>query len=1163
MIIDKIDFIAYGPFTEKTLDFANLGKLNIIFGFNEAGKSAALRGIRALLYGIEERTADNFIHDNQSLRIGGKISSSKGDTLLFIRRKGRKNTILTPDNNPIDENILKRFLGNTPEELFIRLFGIDHGELLSGGRDILLEQGDAGETLFSAGIGNIRLHEIIEGIKTEAEELFKPRGKKKINQSIEAYKKIKEEISQNALSGSIWIEYKKKLSDIKDSRKQRATTLESLRKEQAHLERIKNSLPLVAKLRSYSQALKDIGDFIELPKDFPDTRIKLINEKQQDTLLLANSLKKIQILKEEIKDIKIPEAIIQNEKTIDDFHQKLGSYLKANRDSKKLQGEVGQLNGDAKKILDELAPGMPIEKAEVIRLGKIKKAKIRNTAKKYSLLSENLRSKEGDLKKLDAEIDELQVKLEKEDKPSDVKKLKATLKAVHAYGNLEEEFRNLVLKSQAEIKKAENSLKRLPLWKGDISELEIIQVPQDKTIDKFDADFVKLSKKMDSLLANIKTVEDRISSVEIELQSIELSGHIPFESDLIKAREHRQTGWELILKDWIEGKRDIEAIKQFAQQKPLHVAYSESVIAADEVADRLWREADRVAKKAHLQAERYKFNLEKNRLYAEKMAMDEQMKSLQTEWKNLWKSADIEPLTPREMVSWLNSYKQLIEQTNKFNEYKIKTDELESRINKSKTDLFDNLNASGHSTNDKTLTLENLKNIAEEYVEKTEEAINKRHLLEDRLANLIKQRADVAKDFSKISEELDALKPEWSEILKTLRLSEGADITIIETYLEKETELFIKIDDASGKLKRIADIEQDAREFSQDIRNFTSKFVPELETQNPEDAVVKLSEMLKKAKEDSARLKELSKQIKQREVECDSLQESLIRNEAELKKLCAIAKCDSIEKLQEIEEKSLKAAELLQKIKESKESLFHYAGAQSLEQFIKDVESRDIDSIDARLINLNDEISSYEKELAVYDTNIGELSNELKGMDGSSRAAQLMENAEGILLSIRKDVERYLKLQVASSILKFEIERYRQRNQSPILRRAGEIFRELTINSFSTIETDYRDDKPVLMCRRHTGELIGVKALSEGTCDQLYLALKLATLEKYLTENEPLPFIVDDILVNFDDRRAQSCLEILVELAKKIQVIFFTHHKHLINIAEEVIPTEKLRVQSL
>ena len=48
-----------------------------------------------------------------------------------------------------------------------------------------------------------------------------------------------------------------------------------------------------------------------------------------------------------------------------------------------------------------------------------------------------------------------------------------------------------------------------------------------------------------------------------------------------------------------------------------------------------------------------------------------------------------------------------------------------------------------------------------------------------------------------------------------------------------------------------------------------------------------------------------------------------------------------------------------------------------------------------------------------------------------------------------------------------------------------------------------------------------MEGMSNGTRDQLYLALRLASLEKYMESSEPMPFIVDDILVDFDDECSQ------------------------------------------
>jgi uncharacterized protein YhaN len=90
-----------------------------------------------------------------------------------------------------------------------------------------------------------------------------------------------------------------------------------------------------------------------------------------------------------------------------------------------------------------------------------------------------------------------------------------------------------------------------------------------------------------------------------------------------------------------------------------------------------------------------------------------------------------------------------------------------------------------------------------------------------------------------------------------------------------------------------------------------------------------------------------------------------------------------------------------------------------------------------------------------------------------------------------------------------------------------------------------------------------VEQMSEGTRDQLYLALRLAALDQQLGRAEPLPLIVDDLFINFDDRRSAAGFEALAEIAQKTQVIFFTHHRHLVDLAQKTLPREQWSLQVL
>ncbi len=80
-----------------------------------------------------------------------------------------------------------------------------------------------------------------------------------------------------------------------------------------------------------------------------------------------------------------------------------------------------------------------------------------------------------------------------------------------------------------------------------------------------------------------------------------------------------------------------------------------------------------------------------------------------------------------------------------------------------------------------------------------------------------------------------------------------------------------------------------------------------------------------------------------------------------------------------------------------------------------------------------------------------------------------------------------------------------------------------------------------------------VEGMNSGTRDQLCLALRLASLEKYMESAEPMPFIVDDVLADFDDDRSQAALNALAELAEKTQVILFTHHSQVVEQSKQLI----------
>ena len=206
--------------------------------------------------------------------------------------------------------------------------------------------------------------------------------------------------------------------------------------------------------------------------------------------------------------------------------------------------------------------------------------------------------------------------------------------------------------------------------------------------------------------------------------------------------------------------------------------------------------------------------------------------------------------------------------------------------------------------------------------------------------------------------------------------------------------------------------------------------------------------------------------------------------------------------------------------------------------------------IEALKHRINDELEPRRTKLAQAR---GREEKELELMDGSDQAAELAERAQAVLAGIRSNAENYVRVKLAGRILRDEIERYRRENQGPLVNRASEHFSALTLGSFERLMADFDDkDQPVLVGIRPGGERVHVAGMSSGTRDQLYLALRLASLEKYMQDEEPMPFIVDDILVDFDDERAAAALNALAVLAEKTQVIIFTHHTQVVEQAKKI-----------
>lgn len=153
---------------------------------------------------------------------------------------------------------------------------------------------------------------------------------------------------------------------------------------------------------------------------------------------------------------------------------------------------------------------------------------------------------------------------------------------------------------------------------------------------------------------------------------------------------------------------------------------------------------------------------------------------------------------------------------------------------------------------------------------------------------------------------------------------------------------------------------------------------------------------------------------------------------------------------------------------------------------------------------------------------------------------------------IRSDVENYARLKVGAMILQRAIEHYRSENQSPVLILANQYFRQLTCGEYVELTPDFdASGSSTLFGINGSGERVPVSGMSTGTADALYLALRLASLQHQMKDGKAIPVVIDDCLIQLDDSRAAAALKAFSELSEKTQVILFTHHQHLCQLAEQ------------
>jgi uncharacterized protein YhaN len=1161
---------AFGPFTERHLDLSGGQQgLHLIFGPNEAGKSSALRALRALLFGFPERTQDDFLHARQNLRVGGRLRGQDGDELLCFRKKGRKNTLLDGNDKALPEDHLARLLGTVDERLFERLFGIDHESLVAGGQALLAERGREAEALFGTGLGSVDLHAVLKQLDQEAGDLFLPHGKRQINLQLSQLADLERRQREASLSARQWDEARKSVSQVRQRLLGTDADLAQATRQRSRLERIRRTLPNLARRAQLLEQLTGLGETPTLSEDFGRRREAACTQRTLALASQAGARSRLADIQGKAASLTLREDLLAAAAVIDALLEHLGSHRKAAQDRARLVPERAALEAQSAALLAQARPDLTLADAPGLRpllnhrrrateLGGRREALAAAVAQARAKFADTARRRAGVCDAL-ATLPASQP----------LEGLRRAVDEARRAGDLDRAIADALARMQRHGDDCQRDLAALGLWTQDLAALRQAALPSAETLERFINDFKDLDDVRQALdKARTEALTER-RQIEESLRALQLAGAVPSEGDLEQARATRDRNWRLLRRRWLESRADVQ---RDGAEAALPEVFERAISTADEVADRLRRETQRVHEQATAQA-RLESRDQRLAEIARAMATGiEQHDALQQAWRSLWSSCGIAPLPPREMRQWLAKSTRLRDLAGQGDDLLAGVAQLRQTRQTHALALISALNAlvtgtlsswSEWKTPDADVavageqSLNRLLNQAEAQLTALMETEHRRALLEKNLAELQESEQRLELEVRTCVDEEASWSRAWATLMAELGLARDASPGDASDHLKTLDDCLQHVQEAARLAARIGGIDSDALEFQQQARTLLSRLAPELMERPVEESVPQLHRQLVKQREDRSRLDELLKQSVRAEEEIQQTDVMLQTTAAILADLCLQAGCDAPDQLATVERSALTQRDLWRQLQDVESALMNAGDGLGIDALLEEAGSVDRDAVLAELTALETRL---EVELRPWQARLLEeklhAEQQFATMVGNDVAAALAEDTQHALSTLRSQAERYVRVKLAARILRETIERFRREHRDPILARASGYFARLTCNAFQSIETDFDDSEtPVLVGLRATGERLRVEGMSTGTRDQLYLALRLANLDHRLTTAAPLPFIVDDILIQFDDARVQATLGALTEFSARTQVILFTHHQRVIEQARQLDPS--------
>ena len=1173
MRIKRLDLIRYGRFTDASLEMPDgQPDIHLVVGPNEAGKSTMTEALGDLLFGIPQRSTQDFRHKYASMRLGAVLEADS-HRIEVRRRKGFKNTLLGPDDSVIaaGEHALEPFRGSTSREFFERMFSLDHERLRKGGRAILDDRDEVGSMLFSAGSAIQDLQGRLRALDEEADALWSHRrsAKRKYYKAATRLKGAETALREHTVTASTWLELQRAVHARQNRYDELMRSMRSNSSESRKLSRIRRVARYVGEKASLEAAISELGTVRKIPEGARAT----LEQAEQDKMLATRGLRdqremleraqqarrglawdeSLLLREEDVERLNVRRIQVQDERI--DLPKREAELAAAEERIRELTTEFSWWADDVRNIIERIPQRSAVAQTRsILNDGFVARERAESAGRAVS-------EAEGRLGEVRRELDAVGM-------PSNVKGLAALVKATNRdAGDIDSQITAAELEVAglaAESTRLHHSMRPLAdsiesAVSMAVPDVAVVQDRRDarRALDQRLAGCRELIRSAEAELATKRDLQQRILSTEQPVP----------ETMIERLRSERDTGWSLIRRKYLDGEpvSDTDLREFSGAHLDMASAYEAAVGAVDDAVDQRFHKAEAAARLA--EATRSETECEKRlaRLRTELDELTEESDSIDARWHQLWARAEMEPLSPEEMLSWLAARASLVDCAAKHGEAERRTAALQDQRAKAIEQIVSQLRTVGaNQCPSADQGLRTLLEFATEEIGRQEQAEASKRSLELQVRRAEIETEDKRADLGRANADARQWHSRWSTAVSDLGLNPalGPDAIAQQLDLIEETRS-VAAKAADLRIGRVGKIRRDLEEYERAVQSAIESIDPDLEGTDPDAAVLELHRRVvharqarKDAEHKDSEIAGLQERIEGLEDERRSAAEAILKLQiaagaADIEGLRL--EVEKVERLQELESERNRTIAALRK----------EGDGLSIEDLVAECDGVDLDQAALREETLAQESQQIQMQLLEARDALHEARKAFEAVGGSDAAAVAETERQSALADVRGIAEQYVRTRSAALIVRWAIDRNRREKQGPLLQTAGTLFSELTSGSFENLEIDFDDqDRRRLVGRRSGGERVALAGMSEGTVDQLYLAVRIAALDQYLDSARALPFVADDLFVNFDDERAAAGFRALGHLASKCQVIFLTHHEHLVAIAQAALP-QPIPVQRL